>query len=205
MLGITKRSDKKKDGKAAVNILKARSRVLNIHITFMHVFVCVCVCVWVCVCVCVCVCACIDATLYYGCEKVLHNVCTTFARASESTFLCCHNVGSQRTDYKNITCIQCCHNMELFAGRSKMVVMSFFVVEISLCNSARAIYLMVSLESVAGKHHTVCTASTELLIMLILIESTVLLCDRSLEADVCVGGGGHRRHLLQHCDAFLKM
>ena len=46
-LGISKISDKKNGRKAAANILNARSSVLNIHISFMHVFVCVCVCVCV--------------------------------------------------------------------------------------------------------------------------------------------------------------
>ena len=81
---------------------------------------------------CVCVCECVSVrafmrtlgcelvvttTLYYGCEKVIHNVVTTCPqRASESTFLRCSNVGSQHADYENITCIQRCHNVELFAG-----------------------------------------------------------------------------------------
>ena len=67
----------KEGGKAAVTILKARSRVLNIHITFMHVFVCVCVCVCLCVRAFMCTLGCqlvVTTTLYYGCEKVIHKV-----------------------------------------------------------------------------------------------------------------------------------
>ena len=55
----------------------------------------------------------VTTTLYYGCEKVIHNVAQ---RAFKSTCLHCHNVGSQRADYENITGIQRCHNVELFAG-----------------------------------------------------------------------------------------
>ena len=94
----------RKCGKAAVNILKARSRVLNIHIKCMHVFVCVCVCV----CAFMRTLGCelvVTTTLYYGCEKVIHNVVTTCPqRAPESTFLRYRNVGSQHADYKNIMC-----------------------------------------------------------------------------------------------------
>ena len=118
-MGISKISDKKKGKKAVVNILKDRSSVLNISISFMHV----CVCVYVCVHACAHSLGCqlvVTTTLCYGCEKVIHNVITTCPQhASESTFLRFHNVGSQRADYENMTCTQHCHNVELFAGYSK--------------------------------------------------------------------------------------
>ena len=58
--------------------------------------VCACVCVCVCVCIWVCTLGCelvVTTTLYYGCEKVVHNV------------------GSQRAEYVNIMCTLRCHNV----------------------------------------------------------------------------------------------
>ena len=97
------RSDKKKGKKAAVNILKARSRVLNIHITFMHVFVCVRAFMYTLGCELV-----VITTLYYGCEKGIHNIVHNVPRNIHLY------IGSQRADYENVTCMQRCHNIELY-------------------------------------------------------------------------------------------
>ena len=46
-------------------------------------------------------------------------LCTTCPkRAWESTFLRCHNVGSQRADKENMMRTQCVHKVEWFAGNS---------------------------------------------------------------------------------------
>ena len=70
-----------------------------------------CVCVCVCVRAFMCTLGCelvVTTTLYYNCEKVIHNVAHNVPQS-------CHNDGSHCADYENIACIQR-HNVELFAG-----------------------------------------------------------------------------------------